>query len=54
MNNNDSRQKRFKISYNPITNEYIQRNPNNTNSNPNNRKTPYNIINGNSNSESTT
>jgi Ca2+-binding EF-hand superfamily protein len=53
MNTNNERQKRYKITYNPITNEYIQRNPNNINSNPNNnRKTPLNQIN-NSNNEST-
>ena len=56
MNNNESRQKRYKISYNPIINEYIQRNLNFNNINQNqnnNRKTPFNPITNISN-ESTT
>ena len=47
MNTNNERQKRYKITYNPITNEYIPRNVNNINNNINKNninkaKTPIN------------
>ena len=50
INNNNERQKRYKITYNPLTNEYIPRNVNNINDNANQNninkiKTPLNIQN---------